>query len=281
MIKLLRTSRTPAALALTALLALSGCVDVKLAGGAGAGNPPQADVVLSFKANSLEAGKAALGKSSGTVLRNPDGTFTAHDTSGSALDLSAIEVQVAKIEIVLPQELDCGDIRGIACGNDEALIKGPYVMDLMTGTAVPSVDFIKLPEAIYHIIELELPTAAHGDAPGTSSKPFNIAIRGRSGNSAAAGKAFELRLNLKEELTFEDTAGFHIEPASLNNVILKLNVDAWFNGTRFAGCLEQSPPDSAGVIILEGDDFCAGEGLRIRKNIEASGQVENEELPED
>lgn len=264
-----------------------------MVGGAGAGNPPQADVTVSFKANSAVpaekagtvglAGNATAGlfKTAGIFRKNPDGTFTVQDSLGAMITLSAIEVKVQEIDIGLPSGITCAGVVGLYCKGGDAAVRGPYAMNLMSGAATPSINFIKLPEGIYSSIGLDFLQPAFGPdsalIPGSSR--YNMAIRGRVAAPDSASSSFELKLDLSDGLDFQDTAGFRIESTALNNLLLKLDVDGWFAGTDFSSCLNQAKAiaDSAGTIVLEGDGSCDGLGLRIRKNIEASSEVENEE----
>lgn len=278
--------------ALMACLTLLSCSFEKLAGGAGAGNPPQADVVVSLKASSAETSApkaAALTKVFSTRLRNPDSTFTVADSVGNAWTLSAIEVRIQKIEFALPQGITCTDLHWQLCEKNEVIVKGPYNMNLMTGSATPAINFIKLPEGLYTRIALELPE--FGDITSISDTVVsNLVIRGVGGRTASESKRFELKLNLSDGLEFTDSIGVRISASSLNKLTLSLLVDGWFRGTDMLACIDGSIPkgnvtggvsaDSAGVVQLLGDTACGNLGLRIRRNIEASSDVLIEELSE-
>lgn len=256
-------------------LLLAHCVPEKLAGGSGAGNPPLAEVTLAFKANSLtdpslpKSPIAALGKASSAVLRNEDGTFTVRDSSGAALILTSIDARVGMIEFDLPDGIDCGRAEGASCENGEVFIKGAYAMDLMTGKSTPALEKIRLPEGLYKTVGLELDGS--GDAP-------NMVISGRTDTAKGPVRRFALKLRLPNGLGFEKPEGFRITAGVMNTVLMQLEVDNWLQGVDLASCLDTTSavPDSSGIRNLEGDGFCGGAGLRIRRNIEASGEIENE-----
>ncbi|MDB5051777.1 MAG: hypothetical protein JWO30_4848 [Fibrobacteres bacterium] len=272
-------------------LLLAHCGPDKLAGGAGAGNPPLAEVTLAFTASSLadtalpKVSGGGLAKASGIVLRNPDGSFTVRDSSGSDLTLTSIDVLVSRIDFNLPDSLDCEDAKGTVCDSGEVSIRGSFAMDLMTGASTPALSKIRLPAGLYKKVGLELKEEAVESGKsgmgklGEDSFAPNMIIKGRTDGSKGPARLFALKLNLREGLDFEKPDGFTITAASLNNVQMQLAVDNWLQGVKLSSCLDTTTvlPDSSGTWNLEGDDFCAGDGLRIRRNIEASGDIDNHE----
>jgi hypothetical protein len=272
-------------------LLLAHCGPDKVAGGAGAGNPPLAEVTLAFKASSLadtalpKGSGGALSKASSIVIRNPDGTFTIRDSSGSGLTLTSIDVLVRRIDFSLPDSLDCGDAKGTVCDSGEVSVKGSFAMDLMTGTSMPALSRFQLPAGLYKKVGLELnesPTESGRSGTGKRGEEAfsaNMIIKGGTDGTLGPVRLFALKLNLREGLDFEKPDGFTITAASSNMVLMQLAVDNWLQGVKLASCLDTLavPPDSSGRWNLEGDDFCAGDGLRIRRNIEASGDIDNGE----
>jgi hypothetical protein len=265
-------------------LLLAHCMPEKLAGGAGAGNPPLAEVTLAFKANSLDTvlpktSGMALGKASGTVIRNADGTFTVKDSAGSEVILTSIEVLVKRIDFDLPEGLDCEHAPGTACDSGSVSVKGSFSMNLMTGVSTPALDKIRLPEGLYKKVDLELEEDSSGNSGGISdpSSP-NMVILGRTDSAKGPVRLFALKVDLSDGLDFEKPEGFKITAGSLNTVLMQLAVDNWLQGVDLSSCLDTTTvlPDGSGVLNLAGDDFCGGDGLRIRRNIEASGEIDKE-----
>lgn len=276
-------------LRLAALLALllAQCNLTPFAGGAGAGNPPLADVAVALKANSLmdtplpKAGKV-LGKAPGEGTLDTNGTFTVRDTSGAAFTLTGIQVSVRRIEFALPDGIDCGKGEGVVCGNGIASVTGLFSMDLMTGKSNPALGRIRLPQGLYKSVKLTLDEGAEGHSKGsggsgsTSESTFvNMVIKGHTDSAGGPVGLFALKLDLLDGLVFEKPEGLRIGVDSLNTVLMQLTVDGWLKGVRMQPCLESpdAVPDSSGMRVLTGDVFCGGEGRRIRRNIEGSGEI--------
>ena len=269
--------------AVAILIGLTGCTYDRLAGGSGAGNPPQADVAISFQANSSVApalAAAALARTSaassthathGPTVQNPDGTFSVADSAGTPLKLTAISVNVGHFDFTLPAGLTCAQVVDLPCINDEASVNGPYVMDLMSGKAVPSINFIKLPAGLFHNFGFDVPQ-------GAADTGTNMSIRGEA--ELPDGKSlFEVRLDLQDGVDFQDSAGVKISAGTINRLVLSMSVDRWFAGVDMRRCLEDNSGAvlEGGVRILRGDSACDETGLRIRRSIEASTDVENKE----
>ncbi|GEM_PF-1601176 len=278
---------------LAALLAmlLTHCSPEKVAGGAGAGNPPLADVTLAFTARSaadtaLPKASPALLKSSGIVIRNPDGSFTVRDAAGTALILTAINVNISRIDFELPEGLSCAQAPGVVCDSEEVSLRGALSMDLMTGVSTPALDRFHLPEGLYKRVRLRLDEGEGssgrrgkdgGEDPG--GLLTNLVISGRTDSALGPVHSFAVRLDLQDGLEFDKPDGFRIKADSLNAVLMQLSVDKWMTGVNLAKCLDSTSavPDSLGVKILTGDGFCGGQGLLIRRNIEASGEIDRHE----
>jgi hypothetical protein len=256
-----------------------------LAGGTGVGNPPQADVTISVKANSTDTlvgqARISLSKKSSAVLLNADGSLTVKDFSGSFITLTGIQVKLQKLDFELPQGLNCTQFVGLSCADEEASILGPYTLDLIQGIATPSINFIKLPEGRYSKITLEFRAVETNPQIRLDSMAIqeNMTILGKLGRSDEVGKAFEIRLNLKDGLDFEDSSGIQIHSKAVNHLILKLDVDRWFEGIEFAKCLNDGSAvtDTLGTAILRGDTFCNDQGGQVRGNIEGSSEINNDE----
>lgn len=273
----------------------AGCGPDKLAGGAGAGNPPLADVTLAFAAKSLtdtvlkKSGAqpirpSGLAKTSDAVIRNPDGTFTIHDASGSPLILTAIEADIERIQFELPDGVSCRQVPATECDSGEISVKQTFNLDLMTGKSAPALGRIKLPAGLYRKAELRLVEKVEGHSNSSeggasdSSKP-NLVIKGHTDSALGTVKAFAIKLDLSEGLDFEKPDGFKIAADSLNAILIQLSVDDWLKDVELVKCIDAADPasDSAGIRILSGDRLCGGQGLLIRRNIEASGEIDRDD----
>jgi hypothetical protein len=259
--------------ALASLMLLGGCDQEQMAGGSGAGNPPLARVSLALKANSLTAASAAsvLRKTADEVQRNPDGSFTVTDSSGARIRISAIMAQVRRVDFLLPHGLACPSAGTLSCQDNEVMVWGPFAVDLMTGKAIPPLDRIRVPAGLYSEVELEM---GDNDSGAAADSAADLVLSGSTDSARGPVRNFTVALSLSDGLEFDDSLGLHISADSVNNVLLRLDVDDWFRDADLSGCVATRAADSADVTRMQGDGFCGGAGLRIRKRIEASGEFD-------
>lgn len=255
-------------LAVTACLALTQCGNPRVAGGAGAGNPPLAEVMLDLRANS----DAPLAKSVTSVVRNPDGTLTIADSLGAAVTLTGLQARVKSISFPLPDSLTCPEVEDLPCAENERTLAGPFVIDLLTGTSVPDIGRFRIPAGLYRKIDIKL---SEPNDTATSQEPDGLIVTGRLGAAGAGGKAFVISLGV-EALDFDNPEGLLLSADTVNTVALSLTADAWFKDVALSACVESTAADSTGVARLQGDEFCGGAGARLRNGIEASGDIEAE-----
>ncbi len=262
----------PKSLTLPLLIAasLSGCFD-RVAGGAGAGNPPLAEVTVALQAKVAPGGPKAKTAAAGTGAL--DSALAVKDSAGGILILSAIEVRVARIEFTAPDSATCGKSEE-NCLEKEFGLKGEFAMDLISGRATPPIGIFRLPAGTYTQIGL---TPAATDPNASPAKPgYNFLVAGKTGGTAP-DRAFTIEISLEEGLDFQDSAGIRIAKDSANNIILALKVDAWFKEMNMGACLDRLLPDSLSAYRLRENGPCA-EGLRAFKaGIGQSEEIDHED----
>lgn len=276
-----RISAFPLSFGLFALLAfLLGACSERLAGGAGAGNPPLAAVTVSLQAGSapLLAKRSARTGAAASLAGAADSVLAVPDSAGTVLTLLGIEARVRHLEFDLPQGLSCQGWGGLTCEEGEILVNGPFRADLVNGTTLPEIAPFKLPAGTYTGFGIDF---VDGGRNADSSAPWdtalqNLAIRGKVGPAGGMGREFQIQLKLQDGLDFENSAGIRIDIPSANKVRLRLRVDRWFRGIDMVRCLDIAPVGPDGAAQLFGDGVCGGAGRRIRANIESSGEVDEE-----
>lgn len=268
---------TAYAASLLAVLALLHCAPEKVAGGAGVGNPPQAEVALSVEAGSTTV--PALAKTGSGNIGNPDGPIPVKDSAGVVLHISGIRFTVGRIEFRVPEGRTCADVQSVACEDGEISLPGPYRLDLMTGQAEPAIAALKLPTGPYRQFRL-VPHRIGGGAEEEDSTNFMVA--GSVGADSATARRFILELDLEDAIDFLDSTGVVPKADSLNRIVLSLKVDGWFTGVDMEECLdgEDAEPDSSGAIHIRGNESCSGIGRRMGDKVDSSGEVEEEEETE-
>jgi hypothetical protein len=249
-----------------------GCFD-RVAGGAGIGNPPQAEVSIALEAKSsatVPLAKASNGSESVPALGGP---LYLRDSAGTSITLTGIEIQVAKIEFSRPDSVTCEDGEP-NCLEHEIGLNGNFTMDLITAKSSPAIGILKIPSGIYGKIGLN--PAPADSLPGSMRPRYNFLLSGKTG-AVGAERPFVMEIDLEEGLDFTSPTGIRIVKDSLTAIRLSLNVDGWFAGVDLRACMDGIPADSSGATLIRESGFCAGAVGRVGANAQNSEEVEDQD----
>jgi hypothetical protein len=274
-------------LILPILATLCGCFD-RVAGGAGVGNPPLAEVTVALEAKSAII--PALAKISPTpnptenvnasgITNNrvlsmalPGSPLSIKDSMGTSITLTGIEILVDKLEFSLPDTLNCEDNKG-PCLEHEIGLNGKFKLDLISAKSTPAIGVLKIPTGIYEKIGL---TPAPADSiPGSTRPRYNFLLTGKVGNPGLE-KAFSMEIDLEDGLDFIDPKGIKVVKDSLTKISLSLTVDGWFAGVNLLACMESIPADSSGLTLIRGNGPCRVAVGRVGANTQESEDIEDE-----
>jgi hypothetical protein len=174
-----------------------------------------------------------------------------------------------------------GDAPGTpGAGDDDLdrtiLIRGPFVVDLMTGETTPSLAGLRIPELAYSRIDVRLHEGRLGNGVLTSGDELvgrSLVVRA---DFVYMDTPVELVLSLKfsEDVRFEAPGGVPAGPG----VALELDASRWLAGVRLGDCLDDGDlVVENGVLLVDedSDSSCSDVENTIRTNIKRSGQVRN------
>ena len=161
---------------------------------------------------------------------------------------------------------------------DKVVVEGPFIADLLAGTATPSLTTILIPSGLYTRIDVRIDQAKEKEGLLDASDPLLERSLFARGTFPYQDADHELRVRLKfnEDVRFRNDAGVALSETAANDVVVTLDESVWLAGIDLAGCLD------SGDLVLEEDgslliDEQTGTGAcqhleqTIRNNIEASG----------
>lgn len=255
-------------------------------------NTDRASVNLEIKATS--ASTAALAKSAGLILG---------DSAGVHLDLTEAKIVVSRIKLesesvedecervgALKKEGEPDDSSHETGAEDETeeekecedshelALKGPFVIDLLTGTSTPDLGTLSLPVGVYDQVKIEM---HHGDKDTTLGGRTLVA----GGNLVLADgsvKPFSLSLTFDENLKIRTDSGMALDAGSLNTVAVRLMAGDWLKGVDIAGCLGAIDASAASVDITEDSPLgkCLDAEHLIKENFRDSFHAEDRDHDE-
>lgn len=208
-----------------------------------------------------------------TADTNTDGPV-AVDREGLELPITRATAVVESIELVLPEGESCGEqsllVEGqsIVCGEDDEAsleVKGPWLVDLLTGAFEPPLDDLLLPEGAYEQIRLHM--------LGKEGAP-SLAIGGVI-ELEGGERDFELLVNQAIPARFSSEDGIVLNDEVIG-LSLDLAVESWFATLDLGGCLEAGAvPEVDGMLQLaEADKRVCGDIVKtVREFLTVGGRA--------
>jgi hypothetical protein len=247
--------------------------------------PGRASVNLEIKA-SASTSSVALAKASGITLG---------DTAGIHVDLSDAKLVVSRIKLesesglgscdtagaALKKEGEPGDTSGRKAENEtenekerecedgaELALKGPFVIDLLTGASAPDLGALSVPAGAYNRVKIELHQGQNDSALGGRT----LVAHGTLTLADGSAKPFTLALTLNENLRIKSDSGLVLDAGSLSTVAVKLMAGDWLAGLDLAACLGSLDTSAASIEITEASPVgkCLDAEHRIKNNFRSS-----------
>ena len=252
-------------------------------------DPGRASVNLEIKA-SASTSTGALAKASGLIVG---------DTAGIHLDLSDAKLVISRIKLesasgqgscdsngtALKKEGEPGDTSGRVtetknesetenekereCEDaSELALKGPFVIDLLTGVSTPDLGTLSVPAGAYTQVKIEM---HHGQNDSTLGGRTLVA-HGTFILADGSRTPFSLAHTLHDNLNIMSDSGLSLNAGALNTVAVKLMAGDWLKGLDLSACLGAVDPAAAIIEITEDSPVgkCLDAEHLIKDNFRAS-----------
>lgn len=252
---------------------------------------PRAKARFDFQAVTTAAlAKAAAG----------DTVIAISDTTGIVFKVAEARLLVEKVKLVSGDDDSCeadeapaaladtgdgddgsGDTSG--CDETEHMLRGPFVVDLLTGASTPAMGDLSVPAGTYHKVKIHLAHAQKEDLD--SADPLmerTLYVKGTYAVPGQAEQPFTLALKFDEELEMEDLAGMRLDASTLNSILVSIRIDRWLSDMDVGECLakpEVAASLAGGAAITEDSELgrCLDIEKTVKENFRASFEVEEDE----
>lgn len=194
----------------------------------------------------------------------------ASSSSAGALHAETALAFVRHIEFYLPE----GECALADAGDDDALeadagddgcedkirVKGPWVIDLMTGKATPSMDEIRIPAGAYRRVDVRFE-----DADKNAAKSLNIPAELAEWTLVATGaydgeaaESFDMKLKFNNDARFQSDAGIVVTANGAQEMVMALDVERWFSAVSLEECFEKERLDvvDGALMIVDESKRC-------------------------
>ena len=176
--------------------------------------------------------------------------------SASGLEFTKIMVGLTKLEFETEEENEEEDKRGEEDFQEEVEFKGPFKVDLISGTSAPEFGQALTDPGIYDEIEFKFGPVLEG------GKTIDIAF-------SFEGKQYEISSKAEKlEFELEQTEGLKIDENILTTILVLIDMDVLFENVNLAGAVADSDGvirinEASNAIILEAllasfEDSCDG-----------------------
>ncbi len=176
-------------------------------------------------------------------------TFPITDESGTVFMITEARANVRHIQFDLPDGSS-------ADSSDKISFDGPFLFNLTDGSSNPDIASFTVEPGTYKRIDVRFDDAEALDGLVQSGDPLldnTMLIKGTFDYDGNAARNFQLVLKFNEDLRFEEAAGIVVEEGQTTNMLLELDVNAWFVGIDITSCLDDGEMslDSNGDLIID------------------------------
>lgn len=215
--------------------------------------------------------------------------LTFQSADGVTLQLTQARIHLRDIRLDLPQGTKCADVLGLTAGAEckgsdsggtgsgTLVVRGPIVVDLMTGVTTPDLSGLVIPAGNYKRIDFRL-EEGHLDELPAGEPLIGYSLKVSANFTQEAGKKLELALKFSEDARFESATG--VEVPEGGKLIAMLQPTRWLTGLPLGACMAK------GDVAIEGDTVriddrasgeCSGAEDLVKRNIKTSGDLRKQE----
>lgn len=211
------------------------------------------------------------------------GAIAFEDDSGTAFTIESAEAHVRHIRLDLPDGQACADLdfdfrAPVSCEDDRIEISGPFLVDLIAGTAQPSLDALRIPPGDYERVDVRFDDAEPDDGLVDASAALADHTMHATGRFDHDGQemSFELLLKLNEDARFEAPGGIALGEAGGRDALLMLDVSDWFSALPVIECMEDGEltVEDGTLLIDDERSECSEIENTLKDAIKGSGQLQ-------
>jgi hypothetical protein len=242
------------------------------------------DASLRFLANERAVSASNAWVQAAAADTPPPLGFTSSD--GTTFTLSQARIHLRDIRLDLPQGTKCGDVSGLVSGaeckgsdsSDTLLVRGPIVVDLMTGATTPDLSGLRIPAGNYKRIDFRL-EESKAEEIGTSEPLVGYTFLARADfTQDGAARKLELLFKFSEDARFESATGVDVPEGG--SLIAFLRPQVWLEGLPLGQCIRDGDVEVSNNTVRIDDRAggeCSDAENRVKLNIKRSGDLRTSE----
>lgn len=220
------------------------------------------------------------------------------DLSGLSFNILEARANIGRIKLESSEPDSCDDVAAPDpadgdsldtdkgdCDENELTLKGPFVIDLLSGASTPSLGNLSVPAGIYKKVKIRLEPAREGGGALAVDDALignTLHVKGTYTLAGLPEQSFSMILKFDEDLEMEDKVGLKLDPSAMNAILISLKAGGWMAGLKVKDCLEKPEVTAslAGAMVLSEDSplgKCLDVESTIKENIKKSFEVDEDE----
>lgn len=215
--------------------------------------------------------------------------MTSTDSTGAVFTVSAAMAHVRDVRFDLPSGVGCADIAGLTgarcepsdrpaddSDEDTIIVDGPFVVDLITGAATPSLSAVRIPAGTYARVDVRLEggRAGGGIAPGSALDGNAVAFTAAY-DLEGQSTPVELRLDFSEDIRIDARQGVVV--SADEDLIARFVVGDWLARVPLATCLAAQGVRPGQPMLVDDDvggGACSDVENTLKDNFKRSGDLD-------
>lgn len=204
------------------------------------------------------------------------------DQQGTVFTVESARAFVRHVEFQRPGG-KCDDFKPsnkefVKCDGGKIRVNGPFIADLVTQEATPSLAGVEITADTYNRVDIRLDEAKSSESLVPSTDPLSQETLVASGTFFDQGSEtrFTLALKFTEDARFEADQGIVIEETGAQDVFLRLDVARWFSSLPITKCIRDRDLEvQNGTLTIEDKGrSCSDVENALKEAIKTSGRLE-------
>lgn len=214
----------------------------------------------------------------------PSTALAFQDDAGTTYTATEALLRIREIELQLPRGVRCSDVESELAGGarcdrgddeDEIQIRGPFVVDLLTGASTPSLDEVRVPAVTYREVEFEL----NDDDETGPLAGHSFSVRA-SYDDAGTPAELVIRLDGDSDVEIERPEGVRVE--SGQSLVILLDASKWMQGAPLRACIDGKGLQAVdGVVTIDPSTGCNDLMSVLHQRIEDSCDLDDDDRYDD
>lgn len=182
-------------------------------------------------------------------------SVTVLDETGESFTFTGAKVGVRDIDFHLADGQNCTDVAAeleapVVCDDDKIRIEGPFVVDLFSGEATPSLADLTIPAGAYRRVDVRFDDARSDWGLLESDDPLLSNSFLLEGQIESTGSPFRITIDVNVEARYLNDQAQLLSQEAAESVFLNLDPSGWLSALPISQCILDGEFEQLDDLIL-------------------------------